>query len=311
MKTNWKQVGSMAVCAVVCAASQPARADIIYSGPISLGGDAYYATFTYDGSGANTTSWTVPVGVSSVQVLVVGGGGAGGAWYGGGGGAGGVVYAGSETVANILASQFYGSSYAVTPGDNPTVIVGAGAPQNKAAARGGTGGNSQFDTLIAYGGQGGKSNNSSPYGQGGQAGYAGGTPYQGYAGGATDYSSGGGAGGAGNANGAGPGGMGLQIGITGTPTYYGGGGGSLGSTNLGGLGGGGNGSATDGGPSTAGTADTGGGGGACWGVNNPAGGGAGGSGIVIVAYTIPEPASGLLLFAGAVGLGLIRRKLRG
>ena len=38
-----------------------------------------------------TTSWTVPQGVSTVEVLVVGGGGGGGADNGGGGGGGGVV----------------------------------------------------------------------------------------------------------------------------------------------------------------------------------------------------------------------------
>ncbi len=52
-----------------------------------------------------TTSWTVPTGVTQVEVLVVAGGGGGGQDRSGGGGAGGLVYnsalsvSGSVTVA--------------------------------------------------------------------------------------------------------------------------------------------------------------------------------------------------------------------
>jgi len=92
-----------------------------------------------------TTSWTVPAGVDSVEVLVVGGGGGGGSDMGGGGGGGGVVY---DPV------------YPTTPGQSITVTVGsggAGAPAGQGQARGSNGGNSVFGTITAYGGGGGAS----------------------------------------------------------------------------------------------------------------------------------------------------------
>jgi hypothetical protein len=47
---------------------------------------------------STTISWTVPTGVTAVNVLVVGGGGAGGTRAGGGGGAGGYLYFPNQTV---------------------------------------------------------------------------------------------------------------------------------------------------------------------------------------------------------------------
>lgn len=114
-----------------------------------------------------TTSWTVPEGVTSVQVLVVGGGGAGGSNTttdpGGGGGAGGLVY---------------DAAYAVTPTQNITVIVGAGGGSANT-----DGANSSFGTLVGLGGGAGRriaGNNGGSGGGGGASttGAAGGTGLQ-------------------------------------------------------------------------------------------------------------------------------------
>lgn len=297
--------GAVAVLLLLMTAG-PSSASLI-STTDTLSRPGYTIVTFNSGSGL----WTVPTGVSSLEVLLVGGGGSGGGTYSTGGGAGGVVYYGPETVTNYLLTPQ--SSYSVTAGTDLLVIVGAGGLPKATLDQGAgnSGSNSQFDNVIAKGGQYGDSPWNNP---GGQAGYVGGTPYQGYAGGNTSVGGAGAGGGAGGVGGVDQrGGIGLQIGITGTATYYGGGGGGIGavnsSYNLGGLGGGGNGSASDGGAATAGLANTGGGGGGHWGVNDV--GGAGGSGVVIVAYqAIPEPTSGLLLIVGAAGLGLLRRKLR-
>jgi len=119
-------------------------------------------TFTTPG----TTTWTVPPCVTSVTVQVWGGGGGGGGAasnqnqnddeacsQGGGGGGGG----------------FASRTYAVTPGEVYTIVVGAGGTagpggtSNAAANNGGTGGNSSFSgpatvasgTLTGTGGTGG------------------------------------------------------------------------------------------------------------------------------------------------------------
>ncbi|MCX6879799.1 MAG: InlB B-repeat-containing protein [Verrucomicrobia bacterium] len=222
------------------------------------------ATFSFAGNG----TWTVPAGVSNVEVLVVGGGG--GSWndgYQSGSGAGGM---------------YYGASYAVTPGPIG-ITVGAGATQ-------GTGSSSLFGTrLIGYGGTQGNG-----YTNGGdQGGYSlnGGTtivpgklgyhysPMDG------NWCSGGGAGHAGYKGDVQLGGAGAACDITGSTVYYAGGGGAPSSYSSSGgtgynLGGGGSGPVTSGSWSFSGFANSGGGGGGGWG----GGGGAGGSGVVIVAY---------------------------
>ena len=227
------------------------------------------ATFSFAGSG----TWTVPVGVSNLEVLVVGGGG--GCWndsFQSGSGAGGM---------------YYGSSYALTPGASISIMVGAGATQ-------GAGGFSQFNNWIAYGGTKGKG-----YTDGGdQGGYSlnGGTtvvpgnlgyhysPMDG------NWCSGGGAGHAGYKGDAQVGGAGSACSITGPAVYYAGGGGAPSSYASGGgsginPGGGGSGPNVFGGRAFSGVANTGGGGGGGWG----GGGGGGGSGVIIVAYTNATP----------------------
>ena len=84
--------------------------------------------------------WTVPSGVSSLDLLVVGGGGAGGSRAGGGGGAGGYVYSTAVTVtANSVES----------------ITVGSGGI-GLAEAQGTNGTNSSFGTKrTALGGGGG------------------------------------------------------------------------------------------------------------------------------------------------------------
>lgn len=259
-------------------------------------------------------NFTVPTGVTSVDVLIVGGGGGGGSRQGsGGGGAGRVRY-----IENV----------SVTPDDVIPVIVGDGGAggSSSAAQVGQNGGNSSFDDLVSEGGGGGGpffSSGSTSGASGGSGGGAGpsSTAYSGGDGispGGNDGGSqpgtedgGGGGGGAGEVGGdrksngdGGDGGDGLDFSsIFGTGVgdngWFGGGGGgglrisgsTLGNiTGAGGEGGGGNGGAYQSTGSTAGDGEpgmpnTGGGGGGCRGrsVANRAGGD-GGSGIVIVAW---------------------------
>ena len=110
-------------------------------------------------------TFSVPSGVSTVQVLVVAGGGSGGASIGGGGGAGGLVYH---------------AGYPVTPGGTETVTVGDGGagkdtPTPSSPSTGNPGNNSTFGTITAIGGGGGGSRRCGPYqGTAGAAGGSGG-----------------------------------------------------------------------------------------------------------------------------------------
>ena len=103
-------------------------------------------------------TFTVPVGIYSVQVTVVGAGGSGanGQTNGGGGYAGAVV---TTTVS-------------VTPGQVIPVTVGAGGIAREYAASGGyisgaAGGNSAFGSVVAAGGSGGVAGGSAYAGNGG------------------------------------------------------------------------------------------------------------------------------------------------
>jgi hypothetical protein len=265
-----------------------------FSSPSELQASVNYFTFTETGS----TTWTVPLGVTSVDVLIVAGGGAGGSHLtkvgtetaGGGGGAGGVLLK---------------ENYTVIPGARLSVVVGAGgsAPDS---GPGGNGGDSAFDGMIAIGGGGGGNRDAVPGngGSGGGVGYfsdvgGSGTSGQGNSGGSSAASIWGGAGGGGagsagayaNSNNGANGGAGVYYGDIFSTSYGhngwfasgGGGGGADGATaGVASSGGGG-----DGGVNTAGSsamANTGGGGGGSG--DSGFKGGDGGSGIVIIKATV-------------------------
>ncbi|MDD3985457.1 MAG: hypothetical protein PHY59_06170, partial [Methanobacterium sp.] len=256
---------------------------------------------TVNFSAVGNTTWTVPAGVTSVEVLVVGGGGGGGGVIGGGGGAGGLIY---------------NNSYSVIPGESINISVGGGGSGgyswNGFFQRGTPGNNSIFGTLIAIGGGAGAAfggNDVRPATIGGSGGGStgatniAGTLGQGYAGGSGSAGNFGGGGGgasqvgANGATGTGKGGDGLNYTINGSNVYYAGGGGggvrtTTGSARAGGLGGGGAGGTTDLTKTAVdGINNTGGGGGGGGHDGSAAGtvhsGGDGGSGIVIVRYVDP------------------------
>jgi hypothetical protein len=268
------------------------------------------ATQSFTSSG----TFSVPSGVTAVDVLVVGGGGAGGTHHGAGAGAGGLIYR---------------PGFPVTPGGTVSVTVGdGGAATNNypspspSGEKGASGQASVFGTLTAQGGGGGgyasnrgvtpggsASGYSAPGGtnpgsgatlQTDQSGESGNYGF-GNIGGGNDGDSAGGGGGAGGAGGngqsSGPGGQGgigraYTIADGTTSVYYAGGGGgsrypSDNPGGQGGQGGGGNGGKTneDNYPSRGGTANRGGGGGAAdRGPGTEGKGGGGGKGIVIVRY---------------------------
>ncbi len=271
-----------------------------------VGGGICEATF--DAS----ATWTIPDGVSSVDVVAVGGGGGGGSSQdpssskpgaGGGGGGGAVVQA---------------TYRAVTPGASATITVGAGGAGGVSGVSGTAGGTSSFVaggvSVSAPGGSPGAGGFwGAPYaggtGYGGASGadYAGGEPKL-YSGGSpTEWETlfGGGGGGSSAAGGnaaeisGGDGGPGAvpSLGLfAGYSTAYagGGGGGSEGTGGNGsyatspGLGaaGGGAGNASTTSPGGAATANSGSGGGGTASFTNGTGG-AGGSGLVIVRFLTP------------------------
>jgi hypothetical protein len=264
-------------------------------------GGTNYTVHTFTSSGV----LIVPVGVSSVEYLVVAGGGGGaGQYQSGGGGAGGVLTA---------------TGYAVTFGSPITVTVGAGGTGGAQLSTGTQGANSVFGSITAIGGGfGGSSSAAGNGGNGGSGGgaaaggvgatYFGGTgvsgpPRQGYDGGAgaangviapsvSRAGGGGGAGGAGASGvSSGNGGIGILSSINGTSTGYAGGGGGgsyliAPGNAISGYGGGGGGAESAGTGrinAESGTPNTGGGGGGVERAGTGIGG-AGGSGIVIVRY---------------------------
>ena len=212
-----------------------------------------------------TCTWTVPVGITSVDLLVVSGGGGGG-WNSGGGGAGGGVVAATAQPVGATAN----------------IVVGAGGIGGGlvVANQPGVGGQSYFDSITVAGGSAGTNFNAATYPM------AGGAAINGRGGGGIGSTNG--ATGHGTKADGGPGDTGVASTITGTLYYYGGGGGGGGWSGAGnpyggagGASGGGKGS--DGASvGTAGAANSGGGGGA----SGDSGyyGGAGGSGVVIVRY---------------------------
>jgi hypothetical protein len=267
-------------------------------------------SYTSTGSG----TFTVPSGITAVDVLVVGGGGSGGGagsddTGGGGGGAGGLIYR---------------PAFPVTPGGSISYTIGGGGATPGASLSGGgnNGQNSVFGTLTAQGGGGGSSysggvaqsggsggggstgpntagaqgtqpqqpGDSGTYGFGNSGGNA--ESYSPPAQGANSPNAGGGGGaGAGGYDGpqspSGGGGAGRQYDISGSQLYYAGGGAGGGGQGQGGSGGGGAGRTSgNSGSGSAGTANRGGGGGGANSHGSGGGhaGGAGGTGIVIVKY---------------------------
>jgi hypothetical protein len=240
-------------------------------------------------------SFSVPSGLTSVNVLLVAGGGNGGGGTGGGGGAGGMIEA---------------SAFPVTPGGTISGSVGVGQPSGNSIS--GTGGDTTFGTLTAKGGGSGGWDNG-PSGNPGQAGGSGGggngynprattggpgtQPSQPGISGSSGFGSngtprggngGGGGGGASGAGAGGPGagGAGRSSSFSGSAVTYAGGGGGGGPETSGAPGGptGGIGapSPAGGNSGSPGVTNRGGGGGGGWDHGNSGGGG--GPGIVVVAY---------------------------
>jgi hypothetical protein len=257
---------------------------------------------------STTISWTVPTGVTAINVLVVGGGGAGGTRAGGGGGAGGYLYFPNQTVTeNQMTSVTVGAG-------------GVGVLTNSAN----NGGDSSFGglTVAKGGGGGGGAVTAGDVARSGKAGGSGGgaagnnagngsaaiglgTSGQGFNGGLSSVLvawPGGGGGGsasvgtapANNTAPAGKGGSGTLNSISGTSVCYatGGGAGTKVSYTAGAAGDCGGTASPNGGAGTSGsitpatpTANTGaGGGGSGWSDGADLVGGNGASGIVIVQY---------------------------
>ena len=102
------------------------------------GGSGGTQSFTTPGA----TTWTVPSGVTRLFVQAWAGGGGGNAsYYGSGGGGGGGGYAEGWCV--------------VTPGDTPSVIVGAGGVAGVGSGAAGAGGDSSFASCVHAVGGGG------------------------------------------------------------------------------------------------------------------------------------------------------------
>ena len=240
-------------------------------------------TFTSSGT------FSVPTGVSTVQVLVVAGGGGGGgfngppgsnAYFNGGGGAGGLVFH---------------PAYPVTPGGTVSVTVGEGGAGPGGTGRGNSGQNSVFGTITAQGGGGG-GDQGQPGGNGGSGGGGGGntgsggggTATQGNSGGGTGYGSNGGDGATGGSGAGGGGGAGGAGGNAGGPSSGGAGRNYTiadGTTPVGYAGGG------TGGDHGAATATAGGGDRSCGTANRGGGAGGnkdadGGKGVVIVRWSV-------------------------
>ncbi len=228
-----------------------------------------------------TYTWTVPAGVSSVQVVATGGGGGGGGMYG--------AYAGQSGGAGAVVT----STLAVAAGQVFTVVVGAGGGAGTSGpgdtngwtcgAGGGGGGASSMDAgspdqVIAGGGGGGGSCNNATTGGAG----AGGINGAGGSGGAGFGSIVGGSGGSGGIGGAGGSGFFFGSGVAGGDGNggAGGGGGHNGGGISGGAGGSGSGTGTGGNDTDNDLAGGGGGGygGGGSGTRPGTGGGAGGSG---------------------------------
>jgi uncharacterized repeat protein (TIGR02543 family) len=224
-------------------------------------------------STVGTCEWTVPAGVFSARVLVVGGGSSGGSGLAG-------VYWPQGGSGGAVIDQ---PSFAISPGVALSVTVGGGGNamtvQSSSSTSLNNGGQSAFATLSAPGGV-------APVTHGGSGGRSG----NGNAGGATvgGYSSGGG-GGAGGIGVGMTGGAGVNSDISGTSVMYGSGGaGANGNT----------GSASSGGGSNDNPPSINRGGGGSQPTGSSGAGSAGAAGVVIVRFgAIPEGKSALIFNA--------------
>lgn len=173
--------------------------------------DTTYTFTTTSFTTSGSTTWTAPPYVTTVDYLIVGGGGGSGGGFdtgAGGGGGGGMVLTGT-------ASVIPGTTYTVVVGTGGTAGVSIRSPVSE--TRGGAGGNSSFDAIIALGGEGGYASR-----QNGGISSAGGAAVSNPS---TASTGGSGGGSAGDGNGAGGGGGGSS------------GNGTAGVTNIRGLGG--------------------------------------------------------------------------
>ena len=214
-----------------------------------------------------TTTWTVPIGTTSVEYLIVGGGGGAGNGYdnaGGGGGGAGMVRSGTISV---------------NAGDVYTIVVGAGGAggaDTRTNNAGNAGSNSSFASLIALGGGQGLGSRTGGSAGAAQVGTATAPTGGSGSGGGFGGKGGGGSNGAGSSNSGatgGSGGSGTSSSITGSAVTYG----------AGGAGGGAGSPTTDGANGAANTGNGGAGGKSA--STDSAKGGDGGSGIVILKFT--------------------------
>jgi hypothetical protein len=250
---NAASVTPLQISVTNTAGSSGGRTTYVGDGTNGVNGTRYFVQrFTTTGS----STWTVPNGVTSVDVLVVGGGGGAGHNSGGGGSGGGVS---SQTGVAVSGTV--------------NVTVGAGGAAGTSNGSGVNGGSSSFGSVSVSGGNRG-------------------TGFTAGAGGASVSGSGAGGQGSSGSGVAGTRGSdGPLSSITGTSTNYAGGGGGGGwiltsAGGSGGAGGGGAGGGSAGAAGIAGTANTGGGGGSS--SQSGSASGAGGSGIVVVRYALPD-----------------------
>lgn len=247
-----------------------------------------------------TYTWTVPAGVTSVQVVAVGGGGGGGGISG--------THAGEAGGAGALVT----STLAVAAGQVFNIVVGAGGgagttpPDGSCGAGGGGGGASSVDAgstgqVIGGGGGGGGGGgcNAAPGGAGGGVNGAGGSG--GAIGGGISTGGSGGSGGIGGAGGSGMFGSGGAAGGNGNGGA--GGGGGHNGPYPGGAGGSGSGTGTGGNDINNDLAGGGGGGygGGGSGTMGGTGGGAGGSGGPAGTTFVPGPNGGASATNGGDG----------
>ena len=133
---------------------------------VTSGANYCYVAFKNLGAASSASSsyvWSKPIGVSTLDVLVIGGGGGGGARHGGGGGAGSFVQATSYAVANsatnidvVVGSGGAGANgpigtYVGTKGNDSSFKIGA----NGLTALGGGAGQNGYSSNVNGGSGGG------------------------------------------------------------------------------------------------------------------------------------------------------------